>query len=101
MNIYHLHPADPHDPAFRGYDFFSGFVVAAEDEQSAREAVNRCADECDRDGCHNARNRYEPEPGDGTRPCVWRDPSRTACELIGVAVAGSAAGVVLESFHAG
>jgi hypothetical protein len=63
-----------------GYDQCRGFVIAAQSVPEARLIAARTK------GCEHA--------------AVWFDPA-TPCTHIGVALAGTAPGVVLTSFRAG
>lgn len=64
------------------YDCNDGFVVAAANEQEAREVA--------------ATDTHGDEGSD-----VWRDPHRASVEMIGTASTGRPTGVVLRDYHAG
>jgi hypothetical protein len=78
MNLYYLSQDDE-----RGYDTYDSCIVAAETEEEAR--------------------LIRPGYGDwGERYGTWaRKPEYVKVELIGTAVKGTRAGVVLASFNAG
>lgn len=104
------------------WDEVAGYVIAAEGvssardvpftEWSARQAVvakdewqtMESESNYERKHCENECRHptaSEMEMGDPPRPCVWRDPTKTTCALIGVATGHATRGVVLRSFNAG
>jgi len=80
MNLYYLSQDDE-----RGYDTYDSCIVAAESEEAARQI---------RPG-----GEWEDTY---TYSSTWaRKPERVKVELIGTAVEGTVAGIVLASFNAG
>lgn len=85
-----------------GYDCFSGHVVAAPDEQTAR-ALCPCGDEC---GCHKDSPYREAyfsslDEGEAMPACGWLDPAKASCDLVGTAAEGVGQGHLMGDFHAG
>jgi hypothetical protein len=71
-----------------GYDTYSDAVVAAETEDAARRT-------------HPSEYYRDDKPWDGKWSGDWCAVADVRAELIGEAVAGTKAGVVCASFHAG
>ncbi len=89
MNLYLLRLTEAGTPE-SPYDTVRGFVVAAQDSESARGfASTRCGDEC---SCQRGR---------ASSDCVWRDGEYATATLIGRAVEGVSEGIVLRDFCAG
>lgn len=91
MNIYHVSRPDEAD-----YDEYSDFVVAAEDEETARTT-----DPGDFyvwiDEAWHFRYAESPRANNSS----WIHPSKCIVRLIGTAVESVEAGVICRSFHAG
>lgn len=85
-----------------GYDQNVALLIASESEDAARATTIACRDECRTDIDWDTLdlvggNDVDSVPKIHTTPCVWRDPTATKCELIGVAADGIAPGVLVRS----
>lgn len=87
-----------------GYDSYDSHVICAESEEEARSMFGRsyndfvvdrinCGDEC--------RNSNYDRKSCGKHNCVWSDPNKTDCKLIGTALENVGIGLILSSFNAG
>lgn len=82
MNLYVLTRINEDGSKGADFDEAAGFVVAAGDEDQARDLA------CDQAGDEGS--------------WVWQDDARSECHLIGHAtVPGQEAGVLMRDFHAG
>ena len=100
MNLYHLSQEEE-----VSCDTFSACIVAAENEDAARrthpwwEFAPNDALAVDSDG---AFYRQQPDGRRTEAPRCWcRNIADVSVRLLGVAVEGTQAGVILGSFHAG
>jgi len=76
-----------------GYDTYDGFVICAKNEEGARRLFleqKLCADECT--GYLSSAAKHQ---------CIWADPERSECRLLGNAAKDVIAGIILASFRAG
>lgn len=93
MNLYHI------SAETKGYDVYSDAVVAAKNEQAARETHPSEQFEL-----RWQNNRWEWELSGGWTTYIndtWVNPDQVTVVKIGTAVKGTPAGVICSSFHAG
>lgn len=76
------------------WDQTEAFVIAGVDEAAARATCSRgCSDEC-ADHCEHWEGRK-------LETCVWQDPEKSRCQIIGKASSGLKEGVVLRAYKSG
>lgn len=94
MNLYKLTQTEVH-----GYDTYNAVIVAAETEAEARR-ISPCSSSyvwSDKEG----NDTDDPWKAAANEPTGWcHSPESVTAELIGVAVEGTAAGLILASYNA-
>lgn len=101
MNLYRLLIIES-----AGYDSVAGFVIACDSEEEARQVPFMVFLDGNHQGCRYECNHTDPvlvdeDEDEPQSPCVWKDPARSTCEVIGTAARGLPSGVVLRDFRAG